>query len=398
MPNQTDVTQAQAANRSGMEALGRGDNRGAADAFRRAIAADPVPALWRNLATACRGLGDDAGEREALEGALAIDRTDFMAWLRKAELHERLGEDALALEAWGGVVQLAARLEPFPQGLHSVIEHGRAFIKERQLRLAAAVEAALGDDLASIEGAAGRRARRFVDRALGRQAIYTNECAGLCYPFLPADEFFDEEHFPWFGALADAAPAVRAELEALLAGGGEAWLRPYVELGPGTPANKWTPLDASLDWGACFLHQFGVPNGQVLARCPATAAMLEKIPLARIPGRSPNVFFSLLRPHTRIPPHTGVTNTRAIVHLPLIVPPGCGFRVGGETREWVEGRPFAFDDTIEHEAWNNSDQLRAVLILDVWNPHLSPAEQAAVERYYRAADATGLNPEPARAG
>jgi aspartyl/asparaginyl beta-hydroxylase (cupin superfamily) len=126
--------------------------------------------------------------------------------------------------------------------------------------------------------------------------------------------------------------------------------------------------------------------------------MLEKIPLARIPGRSPNVFFSLLRPHTRIPPHTGVTNTRAIVHLPLIVPPGCGFRVGGETREWVEGRPFAFDDTIEHEAWNNSDQLRAVLILDVWNPHLSPAEQAAVERYYRAADATGLNPEPARAG
>jgi aspartyl/asparaginyl beta-hydroxylase (cupin superfamily) len=397
MPNPVDVTEAQAANRSGMEALGRGDHRSAAESFRRAVGADPVPALWRNLATACRGLGDDAGERQALEGALAIDRTDFMAWLRKAELHERLGEEALALEAWQGVIQMAARLNPFPQGLASVIEHAQAFIQERQLRLSAAVEAALGDDLASLEGAAARRARRFIDRALGLKATYTNECAGLFYPFLPADEFFDEDHFPWFSTLADAAPAVRAELEALLSGG-EAWLRPYVELDAGTPANKWTPLDASLDWGACFLHQYGVPNQEVLAHCPATAAMLEKIPLARIAGRSPNVFFSLLRPHTRIPPHTGVTNTRAIVHLPLIVPAGCGFRVGGETREWVEGKPFAFDDTIEHEAWNDSGELRAVLILDVWNPHLSPAEQAAIERYYRAADATGLNPEPARAG
>lgn len=397
MSRQIDLTEAQVANRNGMEALGRGDYRGAADAFRRAIAADPVPPLWRNLATACRGLGDDAGERAALDGALAIDRTDFMAWLRKAELHERLGEEALALEAWQGTVQLAARLDPFPQGLADIVKHGEAYIRERQLRLTEVVEAALGEKLESLEGVPGRRARRFVDRALGRKAVYTNECAGLLYPFLPADEFFDNAQFPWFAALAAAAPAVRAELEALLRGG-EAWLRPYVQLDAGTPANKWTALDSSLDWGACFLYQYGLPNEEVLAHCPATTAMLAQIPLTRIPGRSPNVFFSLLRPHTRIPPHTGVTNTRAIVHLPLIVPPGCGFRVGGETREWVEGKAFAFDDTIEHEAWNDSDQLRAVLILDVWNPHLTAGEQAAIEQYYRAADATGLNPEPVRAG
>jgi aspartyl/asparaginyl beta-hydroxylase (cupin superfamily) len=381
-----------------MEALSRGDHRAAAEAFGRATAADPgVPALWRNLATAYRGLGDDQGEREALEAALAADRTDFMAWLRKAQLHERLGEEALALEAWQGVVQMAARLNPYPHGLADVLAHGQDYIRERQLRLAEAVEAALGKDLAALEGPAGRRARRFVDRALGRKTIYHNECAGLLYPFLPADEFFDNEHFPWFDTLTGAAPAIRAELEALLTGG-DAWLRPYVELDAGTPANKWTALDASLDWGACFLYQYGVANEEVLAHCPITAAVLGQIPLAPIPGRSPNAFFSLLRPGTRIPPHTGVTNTRAIVHLPLIVPPGCSFRVGGETREWVEGSPFAFDDTIEHEAWNESEELRAVLILDVWNPHLSPAEQAAIERYYRAADATGLNPEPARAG
>ena len=69
-------------------------------------------------------------------------------------------------------------------------------------------------------------------------------------------------------------------------------------------------------------------------------------------------------------------NTRLICHLPLIVPPGCGFRVGNETREWEEGKLLIFDDTIEHEAWNESDQDRVVLIFDIWRPELSEADAA----------------------
>jgi aspartyl/asparaginyl beta-hydroxylase (cupin superfamily) len=88
--------------------------------------------------------------------------------------------------------------------------------------------------------------------------------------------------------------------------------------------------------------------------------------------------FSILDAKTRIPPHHGVNNTRLIVHLPLIVPPGCGFRVGGETREWQPGKAWVFDDTIEHEAWNNSDEPRAVMIFDIWNPAVSPEERAMV--------------------
>jgi aspartyl/asparaginyl beta-hydroxylase (cupin superfamily) len=88
--------------------------------------------------------------------------------------------------------------------------------------------------------------------------------------------------------------------------------------------------------------------------------------------------FSILQPRTRIPPHTGFSNVRSTVHLPLVVPEGCGFRVGGETREWRPGHAWAFDDTIEHEAWNDSDRPRAILILDVWNPLLTDVEQAAV--------------------
>jgi aspartyl/asparaginyl beta-hydroxylase (cupin superfamily) len=97
-----------------------------------------------------------------------------------------------------------------------------------------------------------------------------------------------------------------------------------------------------------------------------------------VAGRGPTAFFSILDAGTRIPAHTGVTNTRLTVHLPLIVPPGCGFRVGSETREWVPGKAWVFDDTIEHEAWNLSDVPRGVLIFDIWNPFLTAAERDLV--------------------
>jgi aspartyl/asparaginyl beta-hydroxylase (cupin superfamily) len=88
--------------------------------------------------------------------------------------------------------------------------------------------------------------------------------------------------------------------------------------------------------------------------------------------------FSLLAPQTRIPAHVGISNTRLVCHLPLVVPQGCWFRVGAETRFWKRGEAFVFDDTIEHEALNPSDQLRVVFIFDVWHPDLSPTERDAV--------------------
>ena len=97
-----------------------------------------------------------------------------------------------------------------------------------------------------------------------------------------------------------------------------------------------------------------------------------------VPGLAPTAMFSILDARTRIPPHTWVTNTRATVHLPLVVPDGCGFRVGGDVRHWRVGEAWAFDDTIEHEAWNRGDRPRAILIVDVWNPLLSEAERAVV--------------------
>ena len=97
-----------------------------------------------------------------------------------------------------------------------------------------------------------------------------------------------------------------------------------------------------------------------------------------VPGHGPEVLFSVFTPGTHLLPHQGVTNSRVVGHLPLIVPGQCALQVGGELHEWQEGRVVVFDDTYEHEAWNRSEQTRVVLIFDLWNPYLTEAERAAV--------------------
>lgn len=378
---------AQAANAEGMTALRTGDPAAAIAAFTRATAADPAAGpLWRNLAHAYRLAGNVPGEREALDRALSIDRLDFTAQLRMAQLLQRIGEETGAMMAWSGVQQLAAQMPPLAPQVAAELAEGEVYCEALRARMAGAADVAIASVLDGDETDA-RRIRAFVDVALGRRSVYQNQCAGVYYPFLPADEYFDRRHFPWLDALEAGTATVQAELAALLANPPGDEIRPYVQLEEGTPENDWSALDGSLDWSACFLWEYGKPHQAVLDRCPGTAALLDRLPLARIPGRAPNAFFSMLKPHSHIPPHTGVTNTRAIIHLALEVPPGCGFRVGGETREWVEGKAFAFDDTIEHEAWNNSDRRRAVLILDAWNPHLSESERLAITRYFSAVDA-----------
>lgn len=378
-------------NARGMRALSDKAFALAAHNFEAAHKADPrEPALLMNLATAHRGAGDAAAERQALEAVEQLEQTHFTAQLRLAEWHERHGDPVVAAEYWRHVVALAPGDDQLPPALVERLAHARQYVTAANADFATALRSGLSAGRAAVGAPALRRFDACVAHMLGERRIFQNECSGLFYPFLPADEFFERRHFPWMAAVEAQADAIRAEFLALQASGSDA-IRPYVRQDKGTPHNKWTALDNRLDWSACFLWEYGVPNAPVLERCPQTAKALASLPRNIIPGRAPTAFFSLLRPRTRIPPHTGVTNTRAIVHLPLIVPAGCGFRVGGETREWKPGQAFAFDDTIEHEAWNDSDELRVVLIFDVWNPHLSEEEQALLVRFFAAADATGHN-------
>ncbi len=378
--------QPNALNALGLNALADGRHVDASSLIRRAIAADPhSPELWMNLARVFREQGDDIAEHEALEGALAIDQRHFMALVRLAELFDRTGDEAKAAERWSGVAALAAMVEARTPAIDQLLARARERVARHQAAFATALDTGLAQARNDVPPADRRRFEACIDHVLGRRPIYANECAGLHYPFLPAEEYFERHHFPWLEQIEARTDLIRTELEALLVDE-EAGFLPYVTMEPGTPENKWSPLDHSLDWGALHLWKDGRRNDEACARAPRTAAVIEALPLSDLPGRTPTVFFSLLRPGTHLPAHTGVSNVRTIIHLPLIVPPGCAFRVGGETREWEVGKAWAFDDTIEHEAWNRSDKLRAILIFDVWNPYLSETERGLLRRFYEVAN------------
>lgn len=365
----------------GMNALSSGNFAEARDAFRSAASLDPgQPALWMNVATACRALGDEDGEEACLRTVLTLDARHFMGQLRSAEQQQRLGNSQAAAQHWNNVVQMALAIDDRPLAVSDALKRGQSFLSEHNAELASAVNAALGDRIAEM----GKSARRFqacMDHSFGRRAVYANKCAGIHFPFLPADEFFDREHFPWMEKLEAQTEVIAQEALALLSGNSKL-IRPYVKMPEGSPASIWSTLDGSLDWGACFLWEYGVRNDPVCELCPGTAAALAEIPQTDIPDKAPTAFFSILQAGGHIPPHTGVTNSRTIIHLPLVVPDNCEFRVGGETRAWEKGRAFAFDDTIEHEAWNRSDRPRLVLIFDVWNPYLSEDEQHLLREFY----------------
>jgi aspartate beta-hydroxylase len=373
-----------ALNARGMRALADAQPLEAARYFSKAADIDPrQPTLWMNLASAARAQRDAELERSALERALELDRFHFMALLRRAELEERCGRTQEAAMNWSAVIQVGSSSVDRLPAVDEAIRRGQAYLAEQTKELAARLDQEFGADRAGDPDL--RRFNAGMDHLLGRRAIYRNECHGVHYPFLPADEFFDKRLFPWLADVERHTDAIRTEALALLESPGEA-LRPYVRMDKGVPENKWSELDQSLDWGACFLWEYGESNPAVIDRCPATAAALRLAPTSHIPGKAPSVFFSILKPGARIPPHTGVTNVRAIIHLPLMVPPGCWFRVGGETRPWVEGEALVFDDTIEHEAHNPSDQIRIVLIFDVWNPHLTMQERDLLVRFFKLQD------------
>jgi aspartyl/asparaginyl beta-hydroxylase (cupin superfamily) len=183
-----------------------------------------------------------------------------------------------------------------------------------------------------------------------------------------------------------AAGAMREELLAFLDEGGEGF-RPYVVSDPTRPRSDYHGLIDNPAWSTLYLWEKGAPVQEAVDRFPRTFAAVKDLDLAHVGARAPSILFSRLQAGARIPAHHGVMNARLICHLPLIVPPGCGFRVGGETRAWREGELLVFDDTVEHEAWNDSDSDRIILIFDVWRPELSLDERRAVAAMFDAVDA-----------
>ncbi|XP_063340119.1 aspartyl/asparaginyl beta-hydroxylase-like isoform X2 [Pelmatolapia mariae] len=125
------------------------------------------------------------------------------------------------------------------------------------------------------------------------------------------------------------------------------------------------------DWGQYTLWQQGRKVGNACQGVPKTCALLERFPEATGCKRG-QIKFSVMQPGTHVWPHTGPTNCRLRMHLGLVIPKrGCKIRCTNETREWEEGKILIFDDSFEHEVWQDADSYRLIFIVDVWHPELT---------------------------
>ena len=358
-------------------------NRGAAEQahalFVRATTADRKhPSLWANLASSLRALGRRAEELDAIEKALELEPRHLSALLQKGQYLEETGDVRNAARAYQNALACVRPGGEPPASIREALRHAKAVVEADLAALNAALEVPLAAVRDRHGGARQRRVDLCLDTLLGKRGRYYSEPTWMYFPELPAIEFFERADFPWLDALEAATGEIRSELLRVLATDREG-LQPYIDFPASMPLDQWRDLNRSRRWSAYFLWNQGEADAGHLARCPLTARLLETVPRPRIAARAPTAFFSILEPGTSIPPHTGVTNTRMTVHLPLIVPPGCGFRVGATTREWEPGKAWVFDDTIEHEAWNTSDTPRAILIFDIWNPVLTAAERELIQ-------------------
>jgi aspartyl/asparaginyl beta-hydroxylase (cupin superfamily) len=322
----------------------------------------------------------------ALDEALALDPYNFLALLSKGAVVEKLEGSRVAARVYENAIKLAPAEANLPPNLKSPLARAREVVEETREALAKY----LADQVGSVDAAGSELAQKRLEEAIGVYAgvrrVYQHEPLLLHYPRLPAIPFYPRELFPWLPELEAATPVIRAELEGALATHMEAF-SPYIQFPADAPVNQWEELNHSRRWSSLFLWKDGTRNDAVCAACPKTAALLGKLPMAHQPGFAPTAMFSALEANTRIPAHTGSTNVRLLCHLPLVLPGPARFRVGNETRAWEMGKAWVFDDTIEHEAWNDADQLRVILIFDVWNPYLEPGERERINAMMAARNA-----------
>jgi len=317
-----------------------------------------------------------------------------------------LGEAVrLAPDQAGARLHLAAALERAGQRHSAVLQYGRALhdaqsrglwvnanttpvalrpMVERAVHLVRIGQReALERTLAPLRSRFGRSALARVDQCV---RIYMREEVPvrpdprqqptfLYFPGLDAAPYADLSRFEWIEALEAQTDAIRAELMRLLPGTAG---RERVFDSEDAERLHLRGTDIAPSWNGYYFYRHGVRRDDNCNTCPATARALDRLPLTHVREHGPEVLFSVFTAGTHLLPHRGVTNTRLVGHLPLIVPGDCALRVAGELHVWRTGKVIVFDDTYEHEAWNRSSHIRVVLIFDVWHPGLTEAERIAV--------------------
>ncbi len=333
---------------------------------------------------------ENSADIAALDRLLAAEPRNILALIRRADHFAAAGEARSASAFYLMAIRSA------PQGAVPP-DMARELARARQAcdRFAADYKTFLARSLADRGFDPGRSSPRFaqsVDIVLGNRQIYLQQPKYYYFPGLPQIQFYERSQFPWLDEVEAATADIRDELMCILREPDA--FAPYVQGHANRPYKAQMGMLNNPAWSAFYLWKNGEIVAENAARCPKTMRALRNAPLAHVRYRSPSILFSLLKPAAHIPPHNGLVNTRLICHLPVIVPGQCRFRVGNEVREWVDGKAWAFDDTIEHEAWNDSGETRVILLFDVWRPELTADEKSLVGALFEAIDAhSGRKPD-----
>ncbi|XP_045752455.1 aspartyl/asparaginyl beta-hydroxylase isoform X2 [Mirounga angustirostris] len=132
------------------------------------------------------------------------------------------------------------------------------------------------------------------------------------------------------------------------------------------------------DWSQFTLWQQGRKNENACKGAPKTCSLLDKFP-ETTGCRRGQIKYSIMHPGTHVWPHTGPTNCRLRMHLGLVIPKeGCKIRCANETKTWEEGKVLIFDDSFEHEVWQDAASFRLIFIVDVWHPELTPQQRQSL--------------------
>jgi aspartate beta-hydroxylase len=378
-----DPLNVEALNIVGLIALRNDDLPQALELLQRAAARDPVePLTQHNLGLAREASGDLPGAIACHQRAVQLTPEFHVARLHLGRVLELAGRPAEAAVQYARALQDAQAqgrwLNPdtTPPQLRGMVERAVLYVREQRRDAFAGL-------FEPLRARFGADSMQRVEKAL---RIYFNEEPPVYadprqqptffyFPDLPTPAYFDRALFPWIPELEARTDDIRRELLALLPSDRG---RERVFTSDELEQHNLRGLDVPPSWNGYYFYRHGARRDDNCAACPVTAAALDKLPLARIREHGPEVLYSVFTPGTHLLPHRGVTNTRLVSHLPLLVPEDCALNVGGEHHYWQEGRVVVFDDTFEHEAWNHSRKTRVVMIYDIWNPYLTEAERAAV--------------------
>jgi aspartate beta-hydroxylase len=380
---EADPHNAEALNFAGLIALQEGELQRAAALLERARAAHPAdPVTLHHLGLAREALGDLASALDVQAEAVRLQPAFHVGRLHVGRLLALTGQPELAAVQYARSLESAQAVGQWlnagttPEALRSSVEQAVAHVRAWRR---AGFDRVFGPLLAQHGRAALDRVERCLRIYFGEEAASypdpRQRPSFLFFPGLPTTAYFDTAPLPWVADLEAQTDAIRTELRSLLP---SASGRERVFANEALEHENLVGGDFTPTWNGYYFYRHGERRDDNCSRCPATIAALDALPLARIREHAPETLYSVFTAGTQLMPHRGVTNTRLVCHLPLIVPEDCALRVGGELHAWQEGRVVVFDDTYEHEAWNRSAKTRVVLIFDIWNPHLTQAEQAAL--------------------